>query len=172
MIYYIYTLAHPTTNNEIRYVGKTINLNRRYKQHLYDKRTSHKASWVKSLKNQGLKPILTVIEECTEHNWEDREKCWITQFDNLTNLYDGGGTHYVPTTKEDTKAKISKIHKGKVLTDTQKSNISKAMKKRACVVNGVEYISISEASRQLNITVGLLDYRIRSVKYPEYTWVL
>ncbi len=46
MTHYIYTLSDPNTN-EVRYVGKTINIKRRYKQHLYDKRqTSHKNSWI------------------------------------------------------------------------------------------------------------------------------
>ena len=65
---YIYTLSHPITN-EVRYVGKTINIKRRYKQHLYDKRTSHKSSWVQSLIKEKLKPTLTIIETCTPDNW-------------------------------------------------------------------------------------------------------
>ncbi len=101
MIHYIYTLSHPITN-EVRYIGKTINIKRRLKQHLYDKRqTSHKSSWIISLKDSGLKPVLTVIEECCDENWEDREKFWITQYNNLTNIKVGGngGDDYKRTLK-------------------------------------------------------------------------
>lgn len=42
---YIYKLTDPR-NNEVRYIGKTTNIKRRYKQHLYDKRKSHKSSWM------------------------------------------------------------------------------------------------------------------------------
>jgi len=131
MIYYIYTLKHPI-NNEVRYVGKTINIKRRYKQHLYDKRHSHKASWVKSLKAEGLKPILTIIEECDENNWIEREMYWISQYDNLTNYLAGGGADYKRTTSEETKLKISQANLGKILSEETKLKISNTAKNRIC----------------------------------------
>jgi group I intron endonuclease len=171
MEFYIYTLSHPETN-EVRYVGKTINIKRRYKQHLYDKRTTHKSSWVKSLKQLGLKPIMTIIETCNETNWIDREKFWITQFDNLTNLLDGGGVHYTRTTKEETKAKISAIHKGKILTEDHKEKIRKSSmksaKKTLCIIDNVEYESIKDASRKLNILHNTIQVRLKSKKFPNY----
>lgn len=123
---YIYSLSHPITN-EVRYIGKTININRRYKQHLYDKRKSHKASWVQSLRNEGLKPNITILEVCFD-NWQEREIFWIAQFDNLTNLKEGGGVDYKRTTTEETKEKISKAHKGKNLSDETKQKISQKHK--------------------------------------------
>lgn len=125
---YIYTLSHPITN-EVRYVGKTINVKRRYKQHLYDKRTSHKASWVKSLKKDGLKPIMTIIEVCTD-NWQEREIFWISQYNNLTNLKQGGGTDYVRTTSEETKEKLRQANLGKVLSDNHKEKIGVSVSKK------------------------------------------
>ena len=170
MEFYIYTLSHPETN-EVRYVGKTINLKRRYKQHLYDKRTSHKASWVKSLKNNGLKPIMTVIETCDETNWVDREKFWISQFDNLTNLLDGGGAHYTRTTKEETKAKISAIHKGKIISEEQKEKIRKTIFKKPCLIDFIKYESTEEASKKLNIASSTIYSRCKSKNFKNYLFI-
>jgi hypothetical protein len=114
---------------------------------------------------------MTIIEECDENTWQDREKFWITQFSNLTNHYDGGGVHYVPTTKEQTKAKISAIHKGKVLSEEQKEKIKKSMKKRKCSVDGIVYDSMMEASRQLNMVYGNLQTRLESKNFPTYFFI-
>lgn len=90
----IYTLSNPI-NNEIRYVGKTIeSLNERLRKHLIDKRRNHKSNWVKSLINVGLKPKIELIEECDINDWNWLEKYWIEQFRawgfNLTNICEGG----------------------------------------------------------------------------------
>lgn len=94
MKYYIYTLSHPLTE-EIRYIGKTNNLSKRYSAHLKDKCKSHKTSWIKSLLSENLKPKLEILEEFT-----DEDECykfeiyWISQFKTwgftLVNLLDGG----------------------------------------------------------------------------------
>jgi hypothetical protein len=91
---YIYILQHPITN-DVRYVGKSINPKRRYYSHLCnkDKIKTHIYNWIKSLKNNNLKPIMTVIDE-TENNWQELEKYWIEQFKqwgfNLCNTSNGG----------------------------------------------------------------------------------
>jgi hypothetical protein len=164
---YIYTLSHPITN-EVRYVGKTINVKRRYKQHLYDKRNSHKACWVKSLKNEGLKPIMTIVETCS-NNWQEREIYWINQFDNLTNLKEGGGVDYNRTTSEGTKEKIRQANLGRKLTDKHKEKIKESTKNKINIlIDGIEYESITEASRLLKIELTKIHRRLKSDKYPNY----
>ena len=92
---YIYILKDPISN-DIRYVGKAVDTKKRFNKHLRDSKvkTYHSAVWIKSLLNKGLKPIMEVIEEANESNWEEREKYWIdfykTKFD-LTNINEGGG---------------------------------------------------------------------------------
>lgn len=92
---YIYSLTDPFTN-EIRYVGKTTNLKRRFRAHL-NRSTSnkyHSAVWIKSLLNKGSEPIINVLEECDENNWETREIYWIDFYRkryDLTNILTGGG---------------------------------------------------------------------------------
>jgi group I intron endonuclease len=80
---FIYTLNDPRTN-EVRYVGKTNNLRARYNTHLNDKSKTHKNNWIKLLKSYGLKPIMEVIEICGD-DWVERERFWISHYDNLTN---------------------------------------------------------------------------------------
>ena len=57
MKYYIYTLSHPITN-EVKYIGKTNNISKRYSAHLNDKSKSYKNSWIKSLLNEDLLPVI------------------------------------------------------------------------------------------------------------------
>ena len=94
MITYIYTLSDPETGN-IRYVGKTNNIKERFRKHLEyknnNKRKTYLYSWMKSIKND---PIIEVIDEVSNDNWQFWERYWISQFItwgfNLTNLTDGG----------------------------------------------------------------------------------
>jgi hypothetical protein len=91
---YIYSLKDPETN-EIRYVGKTTNINTRLKAHITRSihNKYHSARWVQSVIKRGLRPIIELVEECTEENWVEREKYWIgyyrERFD-LTNILEGG----------------------------------------------------------------------------------
>ena len=170
MIYYIYTLKHPITN-EVRYVGKTINIQRRYKQHLYDKRHSHKASWIKSLKAENLKPILTVIEECTEENWIEREKYWISQYDNLTNLREGGGADFKRTTSEETKEKIRQKNLGKITSEETKNKLRLNSTAIKISVYGITFNSIKQASIILKISDFTVNKRVKSDKYPNYIFL-
>lgn len=77
----IYTLEHPITK-EVRYVGKTKNPTQRFYNHcnkLHNENT-HKRNWISSLKKQGLKPTMTVLDEVDELEWKYWEKYWIEQF--------------------------------------------------------------------------------------------
>ena len=78
---YIYALICPISN-QIRYVGKTNSVRVRYNAHLNDKSKSHKSSWIKSLKIQGLKPKCIILDEVEndvsywEQYWISQCKCW------------------------------------------------------------------------------------------------
>lgn len=70
---FIYSLAHPLTD-EIRYVGKANDIKDRFRSHLHAKDYSHKSSWVKSLKNDGLIPKIEILDEVPMSEWEFWEK--------------------------------------------------------------------------------------------------
>ncbi len=90
----MYTLEHPLTG-EIRYVGKTqTTMNRRYSVHISRKNNTHLNCWIKSLKSQGLKPLMIEIETVDFSVWRIMEPYWISQFRtwgfDLTNIHPGG----------------------------------------------------------------------------------
>lgn len=91
----IYTLDDPITG-EIRYVGKTTYRvwKRRYRKHLKIDGQTHKVMWVQSLLQKGFKPIMTVLDEVEDRDWEFWETYYIellkTWGINLTNSTPGG----------------------------------------------------------------------------------
>ena len=137
---YIYILRHPETF-EVKYVGKTNNIKRRFAQHKSKKcleKTGSKklASWILKLLSNNLFPIMEIIEECDD-NWVEREKYWISYYSNTTtlcNLSEGGeGVGH----NDSTKSKIKNALVGRKRSDEEKEAISKAMigKKRGKYTN-------------------------------------
>lgn len=134
---YIYALLDPLTN-EIRYIGKTQNINRRYKQHINlnnIKTHTHRDNWIKKLINNNLYPIIEVLDEVPEDNWQFWEIHWIALIKswefNLTNIGFGGEGGI--RCSEETKKKISlkntgnKYRLGKTFTPQQLLNISNSL---------------------------------------------
>lgn len=130
MVYYIYTLSDPITN-QVRYVGKTMNLSSRYNHHLCTpkKANYYNKNWIKSLKSKNLLPIMEVVEE-----FLDEKEClmneiyWISQFKTwgfkLTNLTEGGLGCTGIKCSEETKNKLSKIKTGSKFSKEQKDKLS------------------------------------------------
>lgn len=75
---YIYTLEDPLSK-EIRYVGVTNNLKRRLKNHIYTPKKTYTYSWILSLKDRGLFPIMKVIDSCSKKDIVSMERYWIEQ---------------------------------------------------------------------------------------------
>jgi hypothetical protein len=147
---YIYTLSHPETK-EIRYIGKTININRRFNYHCSkfenSKHKTHKSFWILSILNKGLKPIMQIIDE-TEEDWQKLETYYIEKYKNegynLCNLTTGGEGLSGLKRTEETKKKIS-------------LNNARARNKRVYqfALDGKfieDYPSVVEASLKTNIT--------------------
>ena len=117
--YKIYFLKHPETF-EIRYIGQTSQKPKnRLQQHLnYDNKVSRKASWITSLKNNGLKPIMEIIcsfdsiEECDNEEVrlikDYKEKSF-----RLLNDAPGGKSNAGCKRSAETRLKISIRNKGK-----------------------------------------------------------
>jgi len=124
---YIYSLSNPVTN-EVRYIGKTVNLQERYKYHLCTNRkhgTTHSKAWIKSLKAQNLIPKMEIVDEVLTSEWEFWEQYWISQFKvwgfNLTNHQIGGGQSNIGTKfSNETKLKMSLAQLGKKHTPEAK----------------------------------------------------
>jgi hypothetical protein len=94
---HIYGLVDPRTKL-LRYVGRTVNLQRRYTQHLLPsalKKHTHKTHWLRDLLTTGARPELCVIESCcTPEELRRAEIFYIEYFTlsgaALTNATDGG----------------------------------------------------------------------------------
>jgi len=130
---FIYTLSHPITN-EVRYIGFTSrsSLDKRLKEHLKDKRKTKRVSWIKSLLNKELKPVIEQLDSCNFDNWKQLEQYWIAQFRawgfNLVNLTNGGegAIGYKHTEKQ--KLNNSLRNKGKIISQETRDKISKNKK--------------------------------------------
>lgn len=93
MSVYIYVIKCPTTNL-VRYVGKTNNPKERFRKHLCEKKHTKKCWWIYNLKQEGLKPLFEIIDECSQENWQEKERDYIRLFKsigaNLLNQLPGG----------------------------------------------------------------------------------
>lgn len=105
---FIYALTEPDNINEIRYIGKTKNLTQRFKFHLKEaiNNRSYKNNWVRGIINKGLEPLLIIVDEVSEDEWDfwetfyvDLYKSWGFKLTN-TALPGKGGTYSWQFTKE------------------------------------------------------------------------
>lgn len=92
---FIYALSDPR-NNQIRYVGKANNPEDRYTNHFNSARdkNTHKRNWINSVRKDGFKPELLIIDEVPKNDWQYWEKFYISLFKtwgfSLVNYTEGG----------------------------------------------------------------------------------
>lgn len=137
----IYALCDPMTH-EIRYVGKTYKtVKHRLATHCSDKRNTHRANWVRSLK--PLKPEILELELIGDDEWVEAEQFWIAYFKTLgaklTNLTKGGEgcVGYTPT--PETLLKMSAVQKGNKYGLKYDSSVVFSLR-----ISGLSYQNISK----------------------------
>jgi exonuclease VII large subunit len=120
---YIYLLSDDSNN--IRYIGQTNNLDRRYRDHIngsLNKNSTtyntYKSRWIRTLIDKGTKPKMEILSECmtlVESNFE--ENFWITYLSylgiRLTNSYHSDVTKF----SEETRLKMSLAKRNKSLVE-------------------------------------------------------
>ena len=77
---FIYALKDPRLEKlgEVRYIGKTNNPKRRIWEHIrHSSSNIYKNRWIKTLTKIGLKPVMEILEEVDENNWQEKEKFFI-----------------------------------------------------------------------------------------------
>ena len=74
--YIVYGLYCPFSN-KLHYIGKSSSYMIRPLQHLNDSHSEKINEWVQQLKFLNYKPIIKILEECTEENFDEKEKEWI-----------------------------------------------------------------------------------------------
>jgi hypothetical protein len=92
-IAYIYALLDPR-DNEVRYIGKTINPKRRLVEHLNDSKReyNYRAMWIKSLLKENIKPLIKFLKICPLSDFVKYETEYIQLYKNgkLTNSDETG----------------------------------------------------------------------------------
>ena len=145
---FIYTLAHPTTG-EIRYIGKTNNIEKRLKSHLSNHsllEKSKKNNWIISLLREKLVPKIEILDETTENNINELEIFYISLFKywgfRLLNMTEGGDgidwTGKKHTQESKIKQLINSFHRKSVGQYDLENNLIK------------EFHSIREAANETN----------------------
>lgn len=130
--YKIYTLTEHGSEL-VRYVGLTkYTLEHRLRSHFDDKRNSHRAHWLKSLKE---KPDMQLIEDgLTLEQANEKEIFYIKLFKSVgaklvNNTFGGDGTRgYKPS--QETRALWSKIRTGRKQSEESKAKRSLSLKNR------------------------------------------
>jgi group I intron endonuclease len=147
---FIYALLDPL-NGRVRYIGKSIRPELRLQNHMNEVSNCHRSHWLQSLKKQGIKPEMRILEAIKpEQSWQERERFWIAIGKNLgwplTNNTNGGdGVEGLPEEtrkkmaqtwigrkhKPETIAKLKEIRKGKSYhTAEGRRKVSEKMKGR------------------------------------------
>jgi len=92
---YIYALIDPS-NEQVRYIGKANNPIDRYTNHFNSARdkNTHKRNWINSVRKNGNRPELLILDEVPKSEWQYWEKFYISLFKtlgfNLVNYTNGG----------------------------------------------------------------------------------
>lgn len=158
-IVFIYALKEPDTG-EIRYVGKTDNLQRRLSRHLTESRlraTHHRACWIRSLLSKGKAPIMEKIDEASETEWPMIEAAYIQFYleegCRLVNGTFGGGSGSELTV--DARAKISAYNRQRVFSQETRDRIAAKAKGRKHSAEAKAKMSLSRRGKQLGNKNGL-----------------
>ena len=144
---FIYALIDPKSN-QVRYIGKTNNIHRRFRRHITERflHDSHKDRWIRKLVDENISPEIEVIDEVYKSDWWYWEKFYISYFLYLGCLLTNGtkGGDEPPSTKNrkhtiESRLKMSNTKKGKPIpwlnngkerTEQHRQNLSKSCKGR------------------------------------------
>ena len=128
----IYGLIDPNTN-ELRYIGYSCNVAKRYRAHHYIsnlKSKTYKNNWIKSLIKIGQKPELIILEIYKTPEELPRAEIEMIEYYkfigcNLTNWHSGGnGWTKGQKHTEETRKKLSEIHTGKKASEATRQKLS------------------------------------------------
>lgn len=143
-ICYIYALVNPI-NDDVRYIGKSVNPSYRYKRHIRYSKTevSHKNSWITSLLNQGITPSMIIIDIVELNSFEFWEQHYISLFKswgfNLTNMTHGGENPPIlkgdlnPAKRPEVRIALSIANTGKTHSAETRLKLSNAHKRNGII---------------------------------------
>jgi group I intron endonuclease len=184
---YIYGLIDPI-NNEIRYVGKSVNPIMRLRKHISErfKHDSYKDRWIRKIISNDTKPEIIIIDEVLNDNWCFWEQFYISYFKmvgaRLTNSTIGGDQP--PSTKgrkhsDETKKKMSQNKSGKPIpwlnekprSVEHQNNLTKSLKGKKSEKTGKTYEEIYGVNEGIKLKVKLSEAhkgKYSGDKHPMY----
>ena len=140
---FIYTLSDPDTNI-IKYVGKTVNIQKRFKEHSNinnTKANTKKDTWIKKLYKNNKTPKIDILDIVNENEWQYWEMYWISQlkqwgFELKNHGIGGEGGNNTPETRKKISNTVKNKYKngyisprvGKKHDSQQRKNISDGLK--------------------------------------------
>jgi group I intron endonuclease len=156
----IYTIYNKQTGRY--YVGQTIHeLNKRWKEHLYEARRMNPAPLYKSLRKYGADKFnIRVIEECSSNILDERETYWISQYDSYNKGYNqtsGAGGQY--RISEEVKNRIRDTMTGVEKSPEHIDNVRKSHKR-----NGVGF-TVRGDGKHSRIKVKTIDVNTLEEKF-------
>lgn len=160
-VFLIYALKCPKTG-DYKYIGKSSNGLTRPKAHLVLSHNESVRLWVEELRDEGLCPLIDVIEECSEEDLLEREKHWISYYHNsvspLMNIIEYKGIN------------IERIQKElKAEEDILLNKLNKVKKDNKSLDNIYEFIKIVRKQRGISqkILSDLSGVGLRTIKEIE-----
>lgn len=128
----IYAISDPRTS-EIRYVGRTVNYQRRVSEHKSGRGSARSGNWIRSLLAQGIMPDFHILEDVPEREQlKEREQWWIAEGRrlgwNLTNLTDGGDGTLNPSIQHRTA--IAEANRARIFSTETRQKIARASRNR------------------------------------------
>ncbi len=161
---FIYFLSDPRFPDVPKYVGKSVNVQVRLNNHCKPANSNQAGRllkpWLESLRSEGLKPMLSVIDSADGSDWMLLEQYWISQMRSwgfsLLNVTAGGdrgssGWHH---TEEDRRL-MSARQTGKPLNEEWKRNIAKANTGKKLKPETVEKLRNTKKHRTYSAVVQL-----------------
>lgn len=163
---YIYGLKDPR-DYQIKYIGKTVDINRRRKEHnqIHRNKKSRKNSWIAHLVKNNMQPIMEILEECEESDWIERERHWIRYYKelgfDLKNMTLGGESNdgYIFTPEDRLKQSESQKlrHKISPCSAETREKLSKKAKEN---LNGLDNLKLGSKKSQKPIVQKTKEGRI------------
>lgn len=146
---YIYALIDPRTA-EVRYIGLTRFPEKRLSNEIHYPHNNHLRNWVNSLKEDGVRPEMTILQVCKK-DADEHERKWIAFHRSLgcklLNYTDGGETGFKFSKESIEKLRVlSSSRRYGPMSEEHKAKISAALKGRLLNPNS------SEQFRKLNIS--------------------
>jgi len=127
----IYGLIDPMTS-QIRYVGKSDDPKRRYREHIKNAKNGckrYKHDWIRSLFKKGREPVLIILQHYVK-DWRKAEQFWVQYYKDkghkLTNLAPAGIGFDIT---EEAREKMSIAQKKKWQDPEHRRKMSEAQKK-------------------------------------------